>query len=65
AQALYATMASGVAMGCSTLIAGWIYASGGSLSYLAMVVISVISLAAGLWLVKARNSAVFAAADSA
>ena len=65
AQALYATMASGVAMGCSTLIAGWIYASGGSLSYLAMVVISVISLAAGLWLVKARNGAVFAAADSA
>ena len=26
AQALYATVASGVAMGCATLIAGWIYA---------------------------------------
>ncbi len=65
AQALYATMASGVAMGCSTLIAGWIYASGGSLSYLAMVVISIISLSAGLWLVKARNGAVFATADTA
>lgn len=65
AQALYATMASGVAMGCSTLIAGWIYASGGSLSYLAMVVISIISLSAGLWLVKARNGAVFVTTGTA
>jgi PPP family 3-phenylpropionic acid transporter len=65
AQALYATIASGVAMGCSTLIAGWIYTNGGSLSYLAMVVISMISLSAGLWLVKAKNGAVLAAADAA
>jgi PPP family 3-phenylpropionic acid transporter len=65
AQALYATMASGVAMGCSTLIAGWIYARGGSLSYLAMVVISIISLSAGLWLVKARNGAVFVTTGTA
>ena len=48
AQALYATISSGVAMGCATLIAGWAYASGGSMSYLAMTGISMISLAAGL-----------------
>ncbi len=60
AQALYATMASGVAMGCATLIAGWVYASGESLSYLAMVAISMISLAAALWLVKVRSGAALA-----
>ncbi|MGO4683647.1 MFS transporter [Hyphomicrobium sp. 2TAF46] len=65
AQALYATMSSGVAMGCSTLIAGWVYASEGSLSYLAMAAISAISLAAGLWLVRSQKSAVFAEAESA
>jgi MFS transporter, PPP family, 3-phenylpropionic acid transporter len=62
AQALYATMSSGVAMGCSTLIAGWVYASGGSMSYLAMVAISVVSLAAALWLVRSRKGAVVAEA---
>ena len=31
AQALYATVASGIAMGCATLIAGWVYADAGSL----------------------------------
>ncbi|SFV38572.1 MFS transporter, PPP family, 3-phenylpropionic acid transporter [Hyphomicrobium facile] len=62
AQALYATMSSGVAMGCSTLIAGWAYARGGSMSYLAMVAISIVSLAAGLWLVKSRKGTVFGAA---
>ncbi|WP_045836308.1 MFS transporter [Hyphomicrobium sp. 99] len=65
AQALYATMSSGLAMGCSTLIAGWIYASGGSLSYLAMAAISMISLAAGLWLVKSQRGAVFTEVKSA
>jgi PPP family 3-phenylpropionic acid transporter len=62
AQALYATMSSGVAMGCSTLIAGWAYASGGSMSYLAMVAISMVSLAAALWLVRSRKDAVVAEA---
>ncbi len=48
AQALYATVASGVAMGCATLIAGWIYADAGSLSYLAMAAIAAVSLMAGV-----------------
>jgi PPP family 3-phenylpropionic acid transporter len=47
AQALYATMASGLAMGCATLICGRVYASSGSAAaYGAMSVLSLISLAA-------------------
>ena len=46
AQALYATVASGIAMGCATLIAGWVYADAGSLSYLAMAAIAAVSLMA-------------------
>lgn len=45
AQALYSAMAAGLAMGVATLIAGWIYAHAGAWSYLAMVVISALSLA--------------------
>lgn len=41
AQALYATVAAGVAMGAATLIGGWIYARAGGLSYLAMTLIAV------------------------
>ena len=52
AQALYATVASGIAMGCATLIAGWVYADAGSLSYLAMAAIAAVSLMAALRLVK-------------
>ena len=55
AQALYATVASGVAMGCATLIAGWAYADAGSLSYLAMAAIAAVSLLAALRLVKTWN----------
>ena len=55
AQALYATVASGVAMGCATLIAGWFYADAGSLSYLAMAAIAAVSLTAALRLVKTWN----------
>ncbi len=65
AQALYATISSGLAMGCSTLIAGWLYASGGSLSYLAMAAISVIALGAGVWLARSQKGAVFAEVKSA
>ncbi len=65
AQALYATMASGVAMACSTLIAGWIYGSAGSLSYLAMVAISIVSLAAAAWLARKKTGGVLVAADAA
>jgi MFS transporter, PPP family, 3-phenylpropionic acid transporter len=46
AQALYATVASGLAMGFATLIAGWIYARYGGGSYAAMAGISVLSLVA-------------------
>ncbi len=52
AQALYATVAAGVAMGCATLIAGWLYARYGGASYFAMVLIAVLALAASLHLKK-------------
>jgi MFS transporter, PPP family, 3-phenylpropionic acid transporter len=55
AQSLYATMAAGVALGGATLIAGWIYTSAGSLSYLGMVGLSMISLTAALWLAGRRR----------
>ena len=47
AQALYATVASGLAMGVATLIAGHLYAVSGSSAYLAMAALSVLGLAAG------------------
>lgn len=48
AQALYATVASGLAMGFATLIAGWLYARYDAGSYGAMAVISIVSLGAAL-----------------
>ncbi|MBS0231993.1 MAG: MFS transporter [Proteobacteria bacterium] len=54
AQALYATIASGVALGGATLIAGWLYSGGGVLSYLAMVALSIVSLSAAVTLVRMR-----------
>ncbi len=50
AQALYATVAAGLAMGFATLIAGWLYAGYGGASYYAMAVIALLALAAALWL---------------
>ncbi len=50
AQALYATVAAGLAMGVATLIAGWLYARIGGASYGAMSVIAAIALAAALQL---------------
>jgi PPP family 3-phenylpropionic acid transporter len=55
AQALYATVAAGIAMGCSTLIAGWLYPRAGSLTYLAMAAIAAVSLVAALRLAKIWN----------
>lgn len=49
AQALYATIGAGLAMGMATLIAGRLYAGFGSgASYAAMAVLSALALAAGL-----------------
>ncbi len=45
-QALYATVAAGLAMGVATVIAGALYAVGGANSYIAMSAVSVIALAA-------------------
>lgn len=47
-QALYATVSAGLAMGTASLIAGFVYGRAGSLSYLAMGGISVLSLY-GAW----------------
>lgn len=47
-QALYATVAAGVAMGAATLIAGWLYTPDGAAAYLAMAAVAAISLAAAL-----------------
>jgi PPP family 3-phenylpropionic acid transporter len=55
AQALYATVAAGIAMGSSTLIAGWLYPRAGSLTYLAMAAIAIVSLIAALRLAKIWN----------
>lgn len=43
-QALYATVAAGIAMGVATVLAGWLYASGGAASYLAMSGLSVVAI---------------------
>lgn len=51
-QALYATVAAGVAMGAATLIAGWLYAPDGAAAYLAMAAIAAISLAAAVRLAQ-------------
>jgi PPP family 3-phenylpropionic acid transporter len=48
AQALYATVAAGLAMGIATLIAGWIYAAHGGASYFAMGALAVVALIAAL-----------------
>ncbi len=53
AQALYATVSAGVAMGCATLIAGWLYAGSGARAYIAMAVIAALALVVARRLVKA------------
>lgn len=44
AQALYATVAAGLAMGIATLAAGWLYARHGGQSYMAMTGIAAVAL---------------------
>jgi PPP family 3-phenylpropionic acid transporter len=55
AQALYATVSAGVAMGVATLIAGYVYAQAGPLSYVAMAAIAAVSLGAALRLIQVWN----------
>jgi MFS transporter, PPP family, 3-phenylpropionic acid transporter len=50
AQALYATVAAGLAMGCATLIAGWLYARYSGQSYFSMSVIAALALVASVQL---------------
>jgi MFS transporter, PPP family, 3-phenylpropionic acid transporter len=50
AQALYATVAAGLAMGFATLIAGWLYTRYGGQSYFSMCIIAAVALAASLLL---------------
>lgn len=49
-QALYATVAAGLAMGVATLIAGWLYRPDGAAAYAAMALIACAALAAALHL---------------
>jgi PPP family 3-phenylpropionic acid transporter len=60
AQALYATVSAGVAMGVATLIAGFFYAQGGAFAYVAMAAIAAVSLAAALRLIQVWNGSVLA-----
>ncbi|MGE0025097.1 MAG: MFS transporter [Hyphomicrobium sp.] len=53
AQALYATVASGVLMGAATLSSGWLYARIGVQAYLAMAALAAVGFAAAL-IVRAR-----------
>ena len=55
AQALYATVSAGVAMGVATLLAGYLYAQAGALTYVAMAAIAAISLAAAVRLIQIWN----------
>ena len=48
AQALYATIGTGVAMGTATLLSGWLYADYGANAYLAMTGLSLIGLVAAV-----------------
>lgn len=52
AQAFYATLASGVLQGAATLLSGVLYARYGGAAYLAMAVLGVIGLAAGMMLYR-------------
>lgn len=53
AQALYATVASGLVMGAATLTSGWIWARIGGHAYLAMAALAAVGLAAALF-IRAR-----------
>jgi PPP family 3-phenylpropionic acid transporter len=55
AQALYASITGGIAMGGATLLSGQIYASSGGRTYWAMAAIAGVGLAASLALLRARH----------
>lgn len=57
AQALYATVSGGIAMGGAMLIAGPLYAAYAGRAYWAMAAIAAVSLAAGCALIKASLAA--------
>ena len=61
AQALYATVAAGLAMGIATLIAGWIFSAYGSASYFSMAVVSALALLAAVRLLQIWNGSELAA----
>jgi PPP family 3-phenylpropionic acid transporter len=65
AQALYATVSAGVAMGIATLIAGYLYTEAGPLSYVAMAAIAVVSLGAAVRLMQVWDGGVLLARPSA
>ncbi len=52
AQALYASVTAGIAMGLATLLAGQLYEASGGLAYLAMAGLSLVGLLAGLVLLR-------------
>ena len=52
AQALYASVTAGIAMGLATLLAGQLYEASGGLAYLAMAGLSLAGLAASLVLLR-------------
>ena len=52
AQALYASVTAGIAMGLATLLAGQLYGASGALAYLAMAGLSLAGLLAGLLLLR-------------
>ncbi len=49
AQALYATVASGLLMGTATLTSGWLYGKVGALAYLAMAALATAGFAGALY----------------
>ena len=54
AQALYASVTAGIAMGGVMLLAGWLYAAWGGRAYLAMAALSLVGLVASLALLGKR-----------
>ena len=55
AQALYASVTSGIGLGLATLVAGPIYKAYGSRAYLAMVILALIGIAAAMRLGQGRR----------
>lgn len=56
AQALYASVTAGIAMGSATLLTGWLYPAWGGRAYLAMAVLSLLGLSASYALLRGETS---------